>query len=195
MDFSQLKKLITEELANNLPAYLTYHNLEHTLGVLAACEEHIARLNIGPSDARLLKTAALFHDTGFMWTYAGHEERSIVFAHEILPEWDYSLEDIKTIAGIIRATKIPQVPHTILEEIIGDADLDYLGTDSFDETSETLYRELLATQKVKNEEEWDRIQVNFISKHHYHTEFAQKYREPEKQKHLQKLLDKWSWKL
>ena len=69
---------------------------------------------------------------------------------------------------MILATKIPQTPKNILEQIICDADLDYLGRDDYEKNSNFLLQEL----KLKNdvtELEWLKIQVNFLEKHTYFT--------------------------
>ena len=82
------------------------------------------------------------------------------------------------------ATKIPQTPQTKLEEIIADADLDYLGRDDFFEISEYLYKELLNSGIVNNEEQWNILQVDFFEKHHYFTQLSKELRDEKKKKHL-----------
>lgn len=187
MDIRQLEKQVTNKLSRELPKELSYHNLEHTLHVLNICRDYIKRLQLPLHDAYLLETAALLHDTGYIWYFDDHEEHSIEYAKEFLPTMGYSNNDIEVILNIIRATKIPQQPKTLLEKIIADADLDYLGTDQFYSIAERLYHELMALDRIKNEKEWNALQIRFIQKHHYHTAFAQKYREPVKQKHLMEL--------
>jgi predicted metal-dependent HD superfamily phosphohydrolase len=193
MKINKLKEFISQKLRNELSDKLTYHGLHHTLLVLKVCNEYIERMKISDSDARLLQTAAIMHDTGFIWDNENHEERSILYAKEILPDWEYSDEEIEKIASLILATKIPQKPTNILEQIIGDSDLDYLGTDLFYEEGEKLYQELLAFNKISTREEWDKLQVKFLENHTYHTPFAKVNREPVKQKHLQEIMDKYSW--
>ena len=112
------------------------------------------------------------------------------YAKKILPKWNFSENEIEKINSIIRATKIPQKPTNILENIIGDSDLDYLGTAAFYTISETLYEESLAFGIIASREEWDILQIKFLQNHQYHTPFAQKFREPVKQKHLYELLKK-----
>jgi len=193
MNIGKLKRFILKKLGEELSPLLTYHGVHHTVSVLNICNKYVRRMKILPHDAYLLRTAALMHDTGFMWTFEEHEERSIKYANEILPGWGYSKKEIEIIAGMIRATKIPQKPNTVLEDIIGDADLDYLGTDKFYPVGERLYHELLAHNKISNHEDWDRIQVKFLQNHKYHTAFAVKHREPVKQKYLKQIIDKWGW--
>lgn len=193
MTIRKLKEFISDKLRQELPAKLSYHGLHHTLDVLDVCNQYIRRLNIKPKDAYLLRTAALIHDVGILWTYNGHEEEGVRYANEILPQYGYNKKDLEKISGMIRATKIPQQPKTQLEKIICDADLDYLGTDQFNSIGNTLKKEFIAYKVISNNEEWDRLQVNFLSKHHYHTQFAKKNREPKKQIFLNEIRKKWGW--
>ena len=191
MNISALKKHIIGKLEKELSPKLTYHGVQHTLAVLRACEQYIKRMRIAPGDAFLLRTAAIMHDTGYLEAHDNHEERSIKYVREILPEWNYSGQQIEIINGIIRATKIPQTPTTVLEQIIGDADLDYLGTDLFYKIGNKLFIELKNLGAISTEEEWNKLQIAFLQKHSFHTPFAKKNREPVKQKYLKEIIDKW----
>jgi uncharacterized protein len=193
MNTSKLKNFILQKLRNELSEKLTYHGVLHTVYVLKSCNQYIKRMHIGATDAYLLRTAAILHDTGYIWNFDHHEDESINYARKVLPGWNYSDAEIERIAGIIEATKIPQKPTNILEQIIGDSDLDYLGTDFFYKIGNKLYKELVAYNKITNEEQWDRIQVKFLQNHRFHTPFAKKHREPVKQKYLNEILNKWGW--
>ena len=191
----KLKAFVLDFLSRELPENLTYHGVHHTLHVMEVCEQHIRRMKIKGKDAWLLRTAALIHDVGIAKTYSDHEAESFKFAEKHLPEWGYGKEELMAIKGMIMATQIPQKPQSILEKILCDADLDYVGTNKFYEIGDTLFKEFMAYKVIKNEEEWDRLQVNFLSKHHYHTEYSKKHREPVKMAFVQEILDKWGWKM
>lgn len=188
MNIAKLKKFITGKLERELSGKLTYHGVQHTLYVLKVCNQYITRMQIPAEDAYLLRTAALMHDTGYLHGHENHEERSMAYASKILPDWNYTNRQIEKINGMIRATKVPQKPDNLLERIIGDADLDYLGTGSFYTIGDRLYREFKNYDLIHDRKEWDRLQVDFLQKHRYHTQYAKKHREPVKQKHLQELL-------
>jgi hypothetical protein len=82
------------------------------------------------------------------------------------------------------ATKIPQRPKSHLEEIICDADLNYLGRTDFFSIEEMLYEEMLAFGYIKNIEEWNQVQVDFMQKHHYFTSTAIRDNYLQKEKNL-----------
>lgn len=193
MNVRKLKIFILGKLESELSEKLTYHGVLHTKHVIKSCNQYIKRMHIEAYDAYLLRTAAIMHDTGFIWNFDEHEDASIKYTRELLPDWNYSKNEIERIVGMIKATKIPQEPTNNLEQVIADSDLDYLGTDYFYKIGGKLYKELLAYNKISSEEDWDRLQVEFLKNHHYHTPFAIKHREPLKQKYLKKLLDKWDW--
>lgn len=189
--FLQLKSTILELLRTDLDQRLTYHCLAHTEDVLEQAQR--IALTEGITDPKLLlliKIAALFHDTGFLRTYKGHEEESCRIMEEYVSDRDLTKLDIEMIKGMIRATKVPQTPHNLSEKILCDADLDYLGRDDFKPISETLKDEFLVYGIIKTEQDWDDMQVSFFESHRYFTGTSLQNRYPLKMKHLQALKQK-----
>jgi hypothetical protein len=88
------------------------------------------------------------------------------------------------------ATKIPQSPKNKLEEIIADADLEYLGTNNAVETSTHLFMELQHINPSLTKEKWNEIQIAFLKQHHYFTVFCKENTEPAKLLYLQTLINK-----
>lgn len=184
MEFEKVKKFILKKLKNELPKNLTYHSAEHIKDVYSSAET-IARLEkVEGEDLTLLLTAVLFHDAGFLRQQKDHERVSCEIAAETLPQYDYTPEQIERICGMIQATKIPQTPHNRLEEIICDADLDYLGRDDFFKIGNGLYEELCMYGIIDSEHEWNKLQVRFLEKHKYFTKSARKLRKPKKDEYL-----------
>ncbi len=85
------------------------------------------------------------------------------------------------------ATKLPPQPTNKLEEIIADADLDYLGRSDMIPVSNTLYKELKEQNKVGTLNDWNKMQMRFISSHQYFTNTARKLREVNKQKQIERI--------
>ncbi len=187
-EFLQLKSGILKLLREGLDQRLTYHSPEHTEDVLNQLERIAAAE--GLNDTRLLllmRIAAIFHDTGFLRTYKGHEAQSCIMMLEILDPGLLDVSEIEMINGMIMATKIPQSPHNLPEMIICDADLDYLGRDDFEPISNSLKNEFLAYGVIKNEQEWNQLQVSFFESHRYLTVTSIRDRAPVKMKHLEML--------
>jgi uncharacterized protein len=187
MNFHAAKAFILDKLERELSDRLYYHGLHHTLDVFYTVEELCYMERVSPYEEMLLKTAALFHDSGFVVCSQGHEQMSCQIAREHLPSYGYMPNEIDRICGMIMATKIPQTPHNKLEAIMCDADLDYLGRDDFYDIGSTLFEELKAHDILQSEEMWNRIQVSFLESHCFFTPTNQRRRRPKKQRYLQEL--------
>jgi uncharacterized protein len=188
--YMALKRFVINELTYHLSSSLTYHGVHHTKDVIDVCKKYIKRLKIEENDAKLLLTGALIHDIGFLHTYRDHEEKGVEVAQELLFQYGYSQEEIQIISGLIRATKVPQQPQSLLEQILCDADLDYLGRADFEPISETLFQELQNMNFVHERLVWDNIQIKFLEGHFYHTDFAKKYRQPNKATRLAEIKER-----
>lgn len=188
MNYRAAKQYILQRLRSELSGVLYYHGLHHTLDVLRVSAELCEREGVKGKKQVLVKTAALFHDAGFVKNkHMGHEHEGCLIVRDALPSFGYSNQDIEVICSMIMATKIPQSPQNLLEQIICDADLDYLGRTDFYPIGNTLYRELLAYNLIGDEQAWNRLQVTFLSAHHFHTKTNRSEREPVKQRYLEEL--------
>ena len=183
--FSLLKAKVLAELDEKLNPLLTYHCRKHTEDVLQHTERIAISENIiQPRLLLLMKTAALFHDTGFVDIYVGHEERSCEIMIKELKGYEFDGSEISLMTDMIMATKMPQSPKTHHEMVLCDADLDYLGRDDFPVINKRLKNELLAYGFIKDLNEWNELQVNFLSKHRYFTNSSVELRDPVKRTHL-----------
>lgn len=187
MDYISAKAFILEKLEKELSDNLFYHGIHHTLDVLNITEELCQLEEVSAYNTILLKTAALYHDSGFAISYTNHEEIGCDLARETLPQYHYTTEEIEIICGMIMATKIPQSPKTPLEEILSDADLDYLGRKDFYSIGNTLFEELKVHNILTEIEKWNAIQVSFLSAHKYFTKTNKERREVKKQGYLKEL--------
>ncbi|NNL02234.1 MAG: HD domain-containing protein [Eudoraea sp.] len=177
---------IIEQLREKLPNYLSYHSIDHIIDVANVCDNYIAYYNIPVEIANLLRIAAICHDYGFTESTLDHEERGIVALQGLLTPI-LKKEEVETINGMIRATKVPQEPKTFYEEILADADLDYLGRKDYDEISAKLFKEYMHLGVVSNKIEWLDLQISFLENHKFHTDFAKKNREKLKSKKIKEL--------
>jgi class 3 adenylate cyclase len=187
IQFTDIQEIILDKLEKELPDYLHYHNVKHTVDVVTEVE--LIGWGEGCTDEEilLLKTAGLFHDAGHTIAYDNHEFYGTQLAKEMLPKYNYTPEQIERICSIIMSTKLPPRPTNLLENIICDSDLDYLGRSDFIPVSNTLYEELKAQNKMGSLNDWNKIQVKFISGHQYFTETARSLREVNKQQQIERI--------
>lgn len=174
MQFDKAYSFLIHKLESELPKHLTYHNVDHTKEVLQNAQHLAALENISEREITILKTAALFHESGMLETYKGHEEISCKLAEQWLPQFEYTKDEIGQICNLVMATKMPQAPKNKLQEILCDADLYYLGTDAYVSRSNKLYKELHGIGMIKSRKEWEEIEIKFLQSQHYFTGSASK---------------------
>jgi len=188
MDYIGAKEYIITKLTKELPDNLYYHSIDHTLDVLKAVEtlSYMEKIN-KEEDLVILKTAALFHDSGYIVKYCNNEVASVQIVCESLPEFGYSLKHIERISKLILSTGVPRKPKNIFEKILCDADLDYLGRDDFYMIGIRLLREWNANDIPTSLQEWYIQEVYFLQQHEYYTKSAIKLRLQKMKEHLAEL--------
>lgn len=187
VNYKKAERYIIRRLEKELPEGLYYHGLHHTLDVLDAAARLAKMENLSKEETVLVKTAALYHDAGFIEKYFLNEEAGAKMAKKSLGKFGYTAKQVKTICSIIMATRIEAQPASKLEAIIKDADLDYLGRDDFYPISNSLRKELYERGLRYNAGQWENIIIDFLSKHTYYTRSAKKIRDAGKQKYLRQL--------
>jgi uncharacterized protein len=189
-DFAKAEAYIASILNEKLPATLIYHCKDHTFDVLDIAMKIASAENLSPEEIKLLRIAVLFHDAGFVHVYKNHEEKSCEMAREFLPGFGFTEKQIGLVCEMILATKVPQNPMSLMDQIIVDADLDYLGREDVFEIASRLFEELKLRNLIQREEDWIPYQVEFLKKHTFFTDYSKKTRGPNKDLYLRKLMDK-----
>lgn len=187
INYRKAEKALLKKLNKELPDNLYYHDVRHTEDVCQAVERLAFMEGIEGEDLFLLKTAALFHDAGFVEQYEKNEWIGARMAKEMLPNYGYTEEQLEQIASMIDATQVPPDPNNHLERIICDADLDYLGREDFHEIADQLRKELMERGYIHSMIEWDRVQVSFLRQHQYFTDSAINLRRKKKLEHLRQI--------
>lgn len=187
-EYKKIKEKVLAMLSQQLDEKLKYHSVHHTIDVLCQCERIALAEGIkNERQLQQLKIAALYHDTGFLFVYKEHEKKSCEIFRQQLKDAGLLMEDMEVICSLIMATKIPQQPKTKLEEIICDADLDYLGRNDFEQISNNLKKEFFDYGFVDTEEEWLETQIKFFEAQRYFTKTAQQTRTQKKLDNLEAL--------
>lgn len=166
--------------------HLLYHNINHTYDVVEAVKTLSANLNITESEFKTLQIAAWFHDIGYLENMHNHELYSADYAAGFLRKQHFNTEIIITVTNCILATKLDAPANTLLEKTLVDADLYNLGTEKHFNNSALLQQELGFLRNKKIEDvEWLKIEIPFLKRHVYQTNYGKTILEPVKQRHLQ----------
>jgi uncharacterized protein len=186
--YERAKRYALRRLERELPPVLTYHCLQHTRDDVVPAAGRLAALEgVEGEPLLLLLTAAYYHDIGFVERCTDHEAIGVQIAAKVLSHFGFSSAEIEVISGIIMATRLPQSPSTLLEEIMVDADLDVLGRDDFWPLNRALRAEMAALGQSMTDEEWYRSQVEFVQTHRYFTAAARTLRDQGKRRNLEEL--------
>lgn len=189
-DFEGARRYALSRLERELHPSLCYHSLAHTRDeVVPAAERLAATEGVSGEALFLLRTAAYFHDLGFVERREGHEAASVRIAEEQLPAFGFQHGQIAAIGEMIMATRLPQSPATPLAAMLADSDLDMLGRADFLSFNQLLRTELAAFAPPVSDADWYRQQLGFVRGHRYWTPTARTLRDLGKARNIQLLAD------
>ena len=187
INYNKAERHITRVLEKGLSDKLHYHCVEHIQDVVKAVEHLALTEDVTDEGLFLLKSAASYHDAGFIEQYDKNEPIGARLAEETLPKYGYTDQHIAIIKELIYVTQIPHNPKNKLEEIMCDADLDYLGRDDFHIIADRLRVELREHGKIDSDRKWDELQVMFLTNHKYFTKTAKATRLAKKLQNLEEI--------
>ena len=179
-----LKEKINDDFLKLLDSKYLYHNLHHTERVIKSAIKIGSDYDLKDSEWKVLLTACLLHDYGFIKSHVDHEEIGAELSKSILNDYGYSNKEISSVQSLILITKAIAIPNNDLEAIIRDSDLEYLGSNDFEYISEKLKEEWLLCGVVSSESEFYQLQLDFLINHQFHTEFMRKNGKKLKEKNL-----------
>jgi predicted metal-dependent HD superfamily phosphohydrolase len=190
--YKQVENHVTGLFDNNPKPKLIFHSFEHTRNIVKRAEEIAAHYNLTEQDVLAVYIAAWFHDTGHLFTTADkHEEKSAELMRSFMQTHLPDEQLIKTIEGCIMATKRSQEPHTLLEQIVCDADTYHLGTKEFKKTNKQVRKEVADDHAdPTTKAQWDIKTLEFLEKHKYYTSYCIELLTQGKQENIDKLRQK-----
>jgi predicted metal-dependent HD superfamily phosphohydrolase len=193
----QSEKTVTSLYETLTKPELLYHNLVHTREVVEAVQLMHVFYKLSPEEDLAVQVAAWWHDVGYLYgPPENHEARSAAKARLFLADLNAAESIIQKVEACIMATRMPQNPTGLMEEIICDADLFHLGTTAFKENSKMLRREIeLINGTPMKGSDWRFSTLNLLERHHYFTSFAQDRLNEGKKKNLDELRIKYEEKL
>lgn len=183
---------VTTRFEQHPDPVLVYHNLVHTQQVVQAAEQIAAFYRLTEGDQLVVFLAAWFHDIGYLQGSRGnHEQTGADAARVFIGEQQLPESVAQAVADCILATRIPQTPKNLLEQIVCDADLFHLGSRDFNKRNKLLRAEMeMATGQAISGAEWTRTSIAFLESHYYHTAYCQTLLKQQKEENLAKLRTK-----
>lgn len=179
------REYAASKLARNLHPQISFHDFEHTKTVVNVSLEIGKAEGVSENDLRILEVAAWFHDLGYPREVEGHEKIGAHMARNFLLDLNVDLSEIEKVERIILSTRLIEKPHSLLEEIIRDADMAHLGMSNAKERSLLLRDEKEAMLGIKHsDKEWLKINYAFYKDHRYNTKTADEMFGAKKQAYL-----------
>ena len=170
---------------------LLYHNFLHTGHVVSAATQIANHYGLDDEDFFTVIAAAWFHDVGYLKEPAGHEVRSANEAVDFLTSLQVDDTVSDAVSQCILATKMPQQPHNLCEQILCDADLFHLGTDDFWENNKLLRKEYEALHNTSiSKEDWRTKTIALMQAHRYQTDYCRQLLDAKKEETIAGLLAK-----
>ena len=187
----EAQQFVKNFISTKVDKAFTFHNLDHTYDVVKACEMLVNEMELDDRERLCLFLAAWFHDTGYANGSYQHEESSQKIASSYLSGKGIDNEIINIVNACIMATKMPQSPSSKIEQILCDADLFHLGSETFVDKTKLLRQEINNLQdRELDKKEWRQMNVEFLERHRYFTDYGREKLEPVKQQHLHQILEK-----
>jgi len=188
----EAQNYVSDLILTKVNKSVRFHTLQHTQEVVTASEKMANYYKLSDEDWFSLSLAAWFHDTGYSGgTAKNHENLSIEIASQFMAKHQIVSPVYDKVIGCINATRMPQSPTHLIEQIICDADLFHLGTEDFKEKSRLLREELNGFGGMDiSKKEWRKQNISFLEHHNYFTSYAIQNLQPLKEIYLTELKEK-----
>lgn len=184
----QLKIHAVNLFYSNKDERFVYHNLTHTEQVVENVVKIASHYQLNDTDFFIVTAASWFHDLGYLFDCGAHESKGAELAGQFLTEQGLDETIIEQVKGCIMATKMPQKPIGLLQQIVCDADLFHLGSDRFKDRNRLMRKEAAGfCNREIDKDEWRAKTISLFKMHHYHTDFCQQLLNAKKAENLAEL--------
>ena len=177
----EASEFVTDLLEEKLSGNIEFHTIDHTKYVVSASELIGKNSGLSHDEIELVKLCAWFHDTGYIISPENHERQSARIAVDFLSSKGIDKNIIDKVKNCILATRIPQLPIDTVSKVLCDADLMHLADDNYFELIENMRKEWnnLSGNKI-SKRKFHISSEKFFKKHIYHTDFARRELQPQK---------------
>lgn len=188
---TEAENYLSALMSEKLPESILFHNFHHALQVKKYAETISGHAALTAEDLDILRICALFHDAGYVSSYENHIEESIKIASAFLSEHDIDRQTIDHISGIIVANKFPQQPGDKIAEVLCDADMMFIASESGFEQFDLLYDETaMQSPDHARRSAFEKGYIAFLAEHAYFTEYGKTILQPAKEAFSRRLSER-----
>jgi adenylate cyclase len=178
-------KIFEDEASPNLYFHnsVLVKNISNLVELLSTSEK------LPDEDYVILKLAAVFLLSGYIYDYEKPMEASIRLVEEILPKYGFSQADTGATSKLIR-NSYKERYETLADQILHDSMHDYLGRVDYMKLTEKLLRERTEYGHHSDAKTWENIQKKLLSEHEFLTKTARLLRSVSKEEQIAELNSK-----
>ncbi|MBN1133299.1 MAG: adenylate/guanylate cyclase domain-containing protein [Bacteroidales bacterium] len=187
MRLNDLTERVFTTILSDLPATMQFHTAQYVRKVFDQVFLLCRAEEVEEEDMLIVRTAALLCFTGLTQTYTNFENRSAVIARDLLPVFRYSEKQIDQVTNLILATKQPFEPVNILEKILIDARMEYIGRPDFISNLQLLLFEMRENYQEFSLKEWKKKQLKLLQEFQFYTLAGSRLREIPAEKQIEML--------
>ncbi len=189
---TDLEEYTYDRLDVELSSTIYFHNANYArqtysyAGLLCKAED------LDLEETLMIRTACLLLPLGYIISHENPEKEAAAIARDILPEYLYSEKQANLISNLILSTKRPPAPRNLLEEIMADTSMEYLGRVDYIKLYKLLFLEYNEFHERLEIRDWKDIQINVLKEHEYFTAGAKRLREVSGEEQIRKINeDNW----
>jgi hypothetical protein len=191
MNYDQIlkdtKRYVTTFITSTANANLVYHNKMHIEDVVSAATKIAHHYHLSENDFFTIIAAVRFNNLGFYLDYAFHQGKAAEEASAFFEKKGVDQITVNAITECILST-YSMYPQTLLQKIVCDAEMFYLGTTNFRKQNKLQRKEYRAMNDAEiSKEEWRLKTIKMISSHNFQTGYCQLLLNTKKEEILRKL--------
>lgn len=162
-------------LRERSPSWARYHRPEHTNSTVESAMRIGRGMHVDQESLEVVQLAGWFHDTGYTETVEQHEDRSAGIARAFLAQEGYPPALVERVVQCINATRLPQSPVTLEQQVLCDADVHHAGTGEFFPLGDLLREEVELRDGIHYDDAgWLKVNLEFLYQHPFHTSYARR---------------------
>lgn len=189
---TKAEKYALEYAKTEISALHVFHARPHFKEAVQAAKELAKGYNLPSEDTIDIQIAMWFHDLGFSNGGENHEERSMEIAESFLKNEGVDEARIEKVKQYIAASDRTREPVGLMEEIVNDADTAHIGSKEYFDKLGLLRTEWESRLGKKyEEEEWLKLNIEFLEEHQFFTGLAKSKYGTRKRKNMLKLQKRW----
>lgn len=188
---TEAENYILSIMAEKLSEKIIFHNFNHAQLVKKYAEIIGDYAGFTTDEMNTLKICSLFHDVGYVNSYHTNKEESVKIAESFLSENGIDKETSEYISATIRSTQTPQQPTDKVAEVLCDADMMYIATESAIEQFDLLIEETALQQPdMARRQVHEKKCLEFLANHTYFTEYGKTILQPLKESASKRLSER-----